>query len=124
MTLVIANLAGTSSVTMPVTKNYNYVDTPVYNRGESAAKKRFYEIIGYRPEITVAWEYIPDASLKTLLALVRANVLCNVTYTDANGTSLTKAFEITMSPVTVFKYVSGVPMWCNLTLTMSAQEVI
>ena len=93
------------------------------NTVKMASGKVVKDVLGYRPQITAAWDYVPAATIVSLLTLLKTNPFLYVEYPsptgDANGT-----FEVDYPTMAIFQYKNGTAVWHDVKLTMSGQEVV
>ena len=110
-------------IEMPRTKSlevggaYEAVETTM------ASGKGVRDIIGWRPELTATWEWVPVGLLAQLVPLARSGGFVEITYPDSTGDTETGNFTIEIGAQKIFKFVNGNPMWYNVELTATAQEV-
>lgn len=118
----IYNPEMTACVTMPRIKDINVGAKEVSNTVTMASGKVVKDLLGYRPQITAAWDYVPASTIVSLLMLLRANPFLYVEYPspsgDANG-----IFEVDYPAMSVFQYKNGTAVWHDVKLTMSGQGV-
>ena len=88
-----------------------------------ASGKLVKDIRGYRPIIKATWDYFPANSLTQLVTMLRQGGFYVVDYPDELGDK-SGSFKISYPETKIFKFVDGVPMWHNVELTFTAQEVI
>lgn len=108
---------------MPRTKSlevggaYEAVETTM------ASGKVVRDIIGWRTELSATWEWVPAGLLAQLVPLARSGRFVEITYPDSTGDTETGNFTIEIGAQKIFKFVNGNPMWYNVELTATAQEV-
>ena len=88
-----------------------------------ASGKVVRDVIGWRTEITATWEWVPAGLLSQLVPLARSGDFISITYPDADGNTQTGNFTIEIGSQKIFKFVNGNPLWYNVELTATAQEV-
>jgi len=112
----------TTCITMPRIKDISVGAKEVSNTVTMASGKVVKDVLGFRPQITASWDYVPAATIVALLSLMKANPFLYVEYPspsgDANGT-----FEVDYPTLSVFQYKNGTAVWHDVKLTMSGQGV-
>ena len=88
-----------------------------------ASGKVVRDVIGWRAEITATWEWVPAGLLSQLVPLAHSGDFISITYPDADGSTQTGNFTIEIGSQKIFKFVNGNPLWYNVELTATAQEV-
>lgn len=88
-----------------------------------ASAKIVKDIIGFRPIVTASWDYVPADSIARLIAFVRSGNFLWVEYPSPTGDS-EGYYEISYPNCEVFCYKNGKAVWHNVTLKMTAQEVV
>lgn len=120
--IIICDADRTQSIVMPRVKDVQVGAKEVANTITMASGKVVKDVLGYRPTITVSWDYVPAATIVALLSLMKANPFLYVEYPsptgDANGT-----FEVDYPTMSVFQYKNGTAVWHDVKLTMSGQGV-
>lgn len=112
---------GVTSVTLPRCRPVvGWEDVSI--TATMASGKTVEDVIGVRQTITASYGYVPAADIVTLNAIVREGGFHRVQAPGIDG-DIDAYFKIAPPSFEVFKYVSGVPMWSNVSLTMTAQEV-
>ena len=112
---------GVTSVTMPRCRpTISTEDVSI--TATMASGKMVEDLIGTRIAISAKYGYVPAADILTLQRIVREGGFHRVTAPGVDG-DIDAKFKITPPSYDVFKYIDGVPMWCNVTLKMTAQEV-
>ena len=107
---------------MPRVKDITVGAKEVANTVTMASGKVVKDVLGYRTTVTATWDYVPAATIMALLALMRSTPFLYVEYPSPSGDA-SGMFEAEYPTLTVFCYRSGVAVWHDVTLTMSAQEV-
>lgn len=120
--IIIYSADGTQSVTMPRCK-YMSGGEPEYKETKMASGKKVRDIVGFRRKLTAVWDYVPDADIKKLHSFLREGKYLRVQYTDLTG-DVDAKFDISYPETDVFRFREGVPIWHNVSVTMTAQEVI
>jgi hypothetical protein len=114
---------GTTTVTMPRTRNVTDAGAVVAKESEMASGRIVRKVTGFRPGFTYTWDYVPAETIASLAALLRTGAYFTVGYFDIDGTDQTGTFSVSYPAPQVFKFVGGVAMWHNFTLTIRAQGV-
>jgi len=114
---------GATTITMPRTRSLNVGGSPVKKDATMASGKIVNEMIGHRTTITASWKAVPQETMNSLTALLRQGGFFTVAYPDTDGTDKSADYIISYPSPGVWKYHGGDPVWANVTLNMSAQEV-
>lgn len=114
---------GTTTITMPKTRNVQDAGAVEYKEIKMASGKMVREMIGFRAGYTYAWDYVPAATVVALSTMLRTGSFFTVGYFDVDGTDKSGTFSVSYPAPSVFKFVNGVAMWHNFTITIQAQEV-
>ena len=114
---------GVTTITMPKTKKVEDAGSPEYKEVTMASGKHVREVIGYRAGYTYSWDYVPAQTIKDLKAMLSTGGFYTVGYFDIDGTDKSGTFSVSYPTFKVFKFVNGVAMWHNCSLTIKAQEV-
>ena len=114
---------GTTTITMPITKDVTDAGELVYKETTMASGRIVRKIIGFRPGFKYVWDYVPTATITALSALLRTGGFFTVTYFDTDGTAKTGTFSISYPAPSLFGYVDGVAVFHNFELTITAQGV-
>lgn len=109
---------------MPVTDVISVGGESVYNEVTMASGRKVRDIIGYRRTITAEWDLINASDMVSLLAMIKSGAYLFVEYPDPELGDSSGYFDIKCSPLTLFKFTNGVGVWHNVTLAMTAQEVV
>ena len=107
---------------MPRVKDVAVGAKEVANTVTMASGKVVKDVLGYRTTITAAWDYVPAATIVTLLTLMRSSPFLFVEYPSPSGDA-SGTFEAEYPTLDVFCYRDGVAVWHNVSLSMEAQEV-
>lgn len=119
----IYSLDGATSVTLPRCRpTLSYEDETI--TAKMASGKMVEDVVGLRPVIKAAYGYVPAADMAALNAMVLEGGFHRVEAPGVSSGNIDAKFKITPPTYEVFKYIAGEPMWCNVTLTLTAQEVI
>lgn len=113
---------GGTSVTMPLVRAITYGGEVVAKETTMASGKTVRDVIGFRPNVRAQWDWVPAETIKALNALLRQGGFFQVTHPTPDGEK-TESMTVPFPSMNVFTYRNGVPMWHNITLTMTAQEV-
>lgn len=118
----IYSLDEASSVTLPRCRpTLSYQDETI--SATMASGKMVEDIVGMRPVIKASYGYIPAVDMAKLHTFVLEGGFHKVEAPGIDG-SITGLFKISPPSFEVFRYIAGEPMWCNVSLTLTAQEVI
>ncbi len=110
-------------IELPRVKDVQVGAQEVANTVTMASGKVVKDMIGFRPSITASWDYLPASILSSLAALLRSGGFFFVEYPSPTGDN-DGTFEIQYPTMTVFQYKDGVAVWHDVTLKMTAQEVL
>ena len=108
---------------MPKTKKIEIGGEIVAVEATMANGKIVRDVIGWRTVLTASWEWVPQDILAQIVAMARGGRFVEIAYPDTDGTAATGTFGISIGNQKAFKFVSGKPMWYNVELTATAQEV-
>lgn len=114
---------GSTSVTMPLVRAITYGGDVVAKETTMASGKVVRDVIGFRPNVRAQWDWVPADTIKALNSLLQQGGFFQVTYPTPDGEK-TESMTVPFPSMDVFTYRNGIPMWHNITLTMTAQEVI
>ena len=118
----IYSLDGATSVTLPRCRPVlSYQDETI--SAKMASGKMVEDVVGLRPVLQASYGYIPAEDMAKLNAMVLEGGFHRVE-APGIGADLGGNFKITPPSYEVFKYINGEPMWCNVSLTLTAQEVL
>lgn len=113
MTQLIIN-----GITLPQTSNdkFSCYPTKLTEQLEMISGRIVTEIRGTVQTITYAYDYMPDAQYKALLAALRSNPPLIVTYLpDDSNEMKTSEFVVTSYPTPTFAFAKGdKPYWHNI----------
>lgn len=87
-----------------------------------ASGKTVKDILGYRAKVTAVWDWIPAVLVTELLNLLKTGAFLWVEYPAPSGNGA-GFFSIEYPTLSVFCYKNSVPVWHDMTLSMTAQEV-
>lgn len=110
-------------IQMPKTKTLEIGGAFESVEATMASGKIVRDVIGWRTELAATWEWLPAGLLSQLVPLARSGGFIEIQYPDADGTNKTGNFTIEIGAQKIFKFVNGNPMWYNVELTATAQEV-
>lgn len=111
-------------ITMPRTKTLEVGGEYESKEATMASGKIVRDVIGWRVELTAAWEWLPAGLLAELVPLVRTGGFLEISYPDSTGQTATGMFAVEIGNQKIFKFKHGEPYWYNVELTATAQEVI
>lgn len=113
-----------AGIEMPRVKTIEIGGSYESKEATMASGKTVRDIIGWRAEISATWEWVPAGLLSQLLPIARAGAFVEIQYPDSIGVDASGMFSIEIGNQKIFKFVNGVPMWYNVELTATAQEVV
>ena len=111
-------------IEMPRTKSIEIGGEYESKETTMASGKIVRDVIGWRTELTAEWEWVPAGLLAQLVPIARSGEFVTIQYPDSTGEDASGVFSIEIGEQKVFKFVDGVPMWYNVKLTATAQEVV
>lgn len=111
-------------VEMPRTKTLEVGGAYESKEATMASGKIVRDIIGWRTELSASWEWVPAGLLAQLVPLARKGDFVTIQYPDSDGSDASGQFSIVIGSQKIFKFVDGAPMWYNVELTATAQEVV
>ena len=82
------------------------------------------DVKGFRAGYKYTWDYVPAATIVSLVTMLRAGGFFTVEYFDVDGVDKTGIFSVDYPTLEVFTYKNGVAVWHNCTLTIKAQGVV
>lgn len=116
---------GVSTLIMPVSRKVSVGGTDVCKEIEMASGKLVREMKGHRVKVTAEWDWLPVDVLTDLHTMLRRGGYFTVTYPDPAQGMTTASFAIAYPTSKIFRFGSnGEPRWHEVTLAMTAQEVI
>lgn len=119
----ISNIDKTMSIVMPKVKDITVGAEEVSKTLTMASGRIVKDLIGYRNIINASWDYVPAATIVSLLDLLKKGNFFYVEYPSPSGDAV-GVFEIDYPTLSIFAYLNNVAVWHNVTLKMKAQEVI
>lgn len=111
------------SIEMPRTKSLEIGGSYESKEITMASGKIVRDVLGWRTELTATWEWMPAGLLTQLVPIARSGAFVSIQYPDSTGEDAQGSFSIEIGNQKIFKFVSGEPMWYNVELTATAQEV-
>lgn len=111
-------------IEMPRTKTIEIGGEYESKETTMASGKIVRDVIGWRTELTAEWEWVPAGLLAQLVPIARSGEFVTIQYPDSTGADTSGVFSIEIGEQKVFKFVNGEPMWYNVQLTATAQEVV
>ena len=117
-TITISN--GTTSVEMPKVKNVQVGGSEIAISKQMASGKIVKAVLGIRAKITASWDFVPADTIAAVLALLKAGGFFEVQYPSPSGDAI-GVYSIDYPTLGVFAFISGVPVWHNVILTMESQ---
>ena len=112
------------NIEMPRTKSIEIGGEYESKETTMASGKIVRDVIGWRTELTAEWEWVPAGLLAQLVPIARSGEFVTIQYPDSTGEDASGVFSIEIGEQKVFKFVNGEPMWYNVELTATAQEVV
>lgn len=109
-------------IVMPRTRSLEIGGTDVSIETEMANKKWVKDYIGWRVELKANWEWVPEDTLKAVIQSVKSGRYLPIKYPTPNGDA-SGNFKVTIGDQKIFKFKNGAPMWYNVSLAATAQEV-
>lgn len=119
----IYNYEKTKSITMPRIKDITVGAEEESKKTTMASAKIVKDVIGYRPTVSASWDYVPASTIAELINLIRQGTFLWVEYPSPTGDAA-GYFDIEYPSCNVFCYKNGVAVWHNVSLDMTAQEVV
>lgn len=113
-----------AGIAMPRTKSIEIGGEYESKETTMASGKIVRDVIGWRTELTAEWEWVPAGLLAQLVPIARSGEFVTIQYPDSTGEDASGTFSIEIGEQKVFKFVNGEPMWYNVQLTATAQEVV
>ena len=104
-------------IAMPRTKTLEVGGYYESKEAVMASGKTVRDVLGWR-------EWVPAGLLTQLVPLVRGGSFVQIEYPDATGATAAGTFAVEIGSQKIFKFVDSVPMWYNVELTATAQEVV
>lgn len=111
-------------IEMPRTKSIEIGGEYESKETTMASGKIVRDVIGWRTKLTAEWEWVPAGLLAQLVPIARSGEFVTIQYPDSTGADASGIFSIEIGEQKVFKFVNGEPMWYNVELTATAQEVV
>ncbi len=110
------------SVTLPRVRDIEVGAEEESKTVTMASGKTVKDILGYRAKVTAVWDWIPADLVTELLNLLKTGAFLWVEYPAPSGNGA-GFFSIEYPTLSVFCYKNSVPVWHDMTLSMTAQEV-
>ncbi|MCC2258946.1 hypothetical protein AAAT94_07645 [Intestinimonas aquisgranensis] len=88
-----------------------------------ASGKLVEDVIGVRQVLTASYGYVPASDIVTLNQIAREGGFHRVQAPGVGG-DIDADFKLSPPSYEVFKYVNGAPMWANVTVKLTAREVV
>lgn len=110
------------SVTLPRVRDIEVGAEEESKTVTMASGKTVKDILGYRAKITAVWDWFPAELVTELLNLLKSGAFLWVEYPAPDGSGA-GFFSIEYPTLSVFCYRDGIPVWHDMTLSMTAQEV-
>lgn len=113
---------GSTSVTMPRTRDISYGGAVEEKKTQMASGKIVTDIIGFRGTVKAVWDWVPAETIRALNALLRQGGFFDVTHPTPDG-EVTEKMTVSFPTMEVFTFRRGMPVWHSVTLDMSTQKV-
>ncbi len=113
-----------AGIELPRTRKFEIGGEVEAQESTMASGRIVKDIIGWRTRITASWEWVPAGLFAQLVPIARSGEFVTIQYPDSTGEDASGVFSIEIGEQKVFKFVDGVPMWYNIELIATAQEVI
>ena len=110
------------SVTLPRVRDIEVGAEEESKTVTMASGKTVKDILGYRAKVTAVWDWIPADLVTELLNLLKTGAFLWVEYPAPSGNGA-GFLSIEYPTLSVFCYKNSVPVWHDMTLSMTAQEV-
>jgi len=120
----ISSYDKTTTVTMPRIRDITDNGDNVYNEATMASGRKVRDIVGYRPAFKANWDWVPASTLTTLLTLIRSGTYLYIEYPDPVDGDSAGFFDVSYPTPAIFMFINGEPMWHNVSLTFTGQEVV
>ena len=121
--ITISTTDGRTRIVMPRVKDIQVGAEEVCNTVKMASGKLVKDMIGYRPVVSAAWDYVPAATLQQLANALRSDGFFYVEYPAPTGDTV-GVFEIEYPQMRVFQYRDGIAVWHDVKLKMTSREVV
>jgi hypothetical protein len=95
----------------------------VYKEATMASGKVVRDITGFRPGFEYEWDYVPVATINSLVALLKTCQSLTVDYFDTDGTDKQGTFYVSYPSLGVFAFQNNNPVWHNCKLKIMSQGV-
>lgn len=112
-----------NGIEMPKTKNIEIGGDVEAKEATMASGKIVKDILGFRKTLTAIWEWFPADLMISIVEIARKGDFVNIEYPDSTGKVESGQFKITIGNQKVFKFVNGSPLWYNVELSATAQEL-
>ena len=109
---------------MPRTRSLTVGAEEVARTAKMASGRVVKDIVGARITLHAEWNWLPAETITQIHALLRKGGFFEVEYPDPELGQSVGMFEISMPTSGVFKFEGGTPRWKDVSLDLSAQEVI
>lgn len=111
-------------IAMPRTKTLEVGGYYESKEAVMASGKTVRDVLGLAGGTTASWEWVPAGLLTQLVPLVGAVPSCRSSIPTPPGPRQRAPLPWRSAAKKIFKFVDGVPMWYNVELTATAQEVV
>lgn len=114
---------GVTTITMPRVR-ISVGGEEVCKESTMASGKRVKDVKGYRAVIAAAWDWLPAETITALHAMLRGGGYFSVTYPDPVDGQKTGSFSVSYPTTKIFRFAGTEARWHDVSLTMTAQEVV
>ena len=116
--------APSGTIAMWVTRDIEETGEMVEETTTMASGKLVTDVKGYRKQWIARWDWFPASSYELVLPILRSGKFFPVRFTDEAGEDFSVVCKLEPeNHATIFKYVGETPMWHNIGIRFTAQEV-
>ena len=112
-----------NGIEMPRTRSIEVGGDVEAKEATMASGKIVKDIIGFRKTITASWEWFPADLMARIVEIARTGDFVNIEYPDSTGKVESGLFKITIGNQKVFKFINDSPLWYNVELSATTQEL-
>lgn len=120
--------SGSEYYELPTTRDIKMENEPVYNEVEMISGRLVMDYRGFRRGFTAHWDWFPQDLLYNVLHLIRSGGYFYIRWQgdDTDYTYDTAGYYKIEegSGMTIFKFVGRYPMWHDITLKFTKQELV
>ncbi len=121
--IIIYNYDKTEKIVMPKTKDVSVGADEVSKKTTMASSKIVKDIIGFRANVSASWDYVPAVDITRLIHFIMSGSFLWVEYPAPTGCK-SGYFDIEYPSCDIFCYKKGRAVWHNVSIKMTAQEVM